>query len=144
MAGIDMSAAFDVVDHDILIKRLRIAGFPKILLNVLWSWLTQRSFYCEVNGKTSIFHKITHGTVQGSILGPVLFAICIAPLEDHLQNIAYADEINQISTHKEEQTAINICVNETTKILKWLRENGMQVNNSKTEICVFHKRDTRD
>ena len=145
MAGIDMSAAFDVVDHDILMKRLKTVGLPKILLKVLWSWLTQRSFYCEIGGKTSVFQNITHGTVQGSVLGPVLFAIFIAPLEDNIPDVvAYADDINQISSHREEQTAINICVNETSEIITWLRKNGMQVNNSKTEMCVFHKGDTRE
>ena len=62
--------------------------------------------------------KLTHGTVQGSILGPVLFAIYIAPLEDLVNNIViYADDNYQISNGKTEENALQECKTETLKMI---------------------------
>ena len=79
MASVDLSAAFDVVNIDLLIDRLRIIGLPRDVIGLIRCWLKNRSFYVETNGITSIFYEINSGTIQGSILGPILYAIYVSP-----------------------------------------------------------------
>ena len=74
-------------------------GIPNILTNVIEEWLKERQFYCQVGTQVSKLINITHGTVQGSILGLILFAIFISPLERVLKNlVTYADD-NFIQNH---------------------------------------------
>jgi hypothetical protein len=56
-------------------------------------WLSDRLFYVSVDGKNSVLYKLVLGTGQGSILGPVLYAIFVAPLFDFEMLLAFADDI---------------------------------------------------
>ena len=80
LAGIDLSAAFDVVDVELLIKRLTILGLPSDVICLIKNWLKERFFYVSVNGSESTIRVTWYGIVQGSILGPILYAIFISPL----------------------------------------------------------------
>ena len=142
LASLDLSAAFDVVDHKMLIKRLGQKGLPKIIVKTIENWLQNRFFYCEVKGRSSTMKKLTHGTVQGSILGPVLFAIFVSPLELKIKHlVTYADD-NFILNHNGSMEVVIERAKTTTIIVRnWLVENGLKVNEEKTEICMFHKKD---
>jgi hypothetical protein len=82
MSSLDLSAAFDVVNIDLLIKRLNIIGLPKDLIDLIWVWLTDRLYFVDINGKCSMYFNLESGTIQGSILGPFLYAIYVSPLFD--------------------------------------------------------------
>ena len=71
MASINLSAAFDVINIDLLIKRLTILGLPRGVISLIKVWLKNRYFYVEINDLTSTFQGIKSGTIQGSILGPI-------------------------------------------------------------------------
>merc|ERR1711911_358890 len=75
MVLIDLQKAFDTVDHDILINKLRAIGVS----SVFWfrSYLSDRKQCVEVNGTRSEFLPINCGVPQGSILGPQLFLIYV-------------------------------------------------------------------
>ena len=72
LAGIDLSAAFDVVDVELLIKRLKILGLPNDVIQLMKCWLKKRFFYVCVGGSESSIKVTWYGIVQGSILGPIL------------------------------------------------------------------------
>ena len=82
MASLDLSAAFDLVNIELLLKRLRILGLPKDLIKLIQIWLTDRKFYVEIDGLCSMLLESDTGTVQGSVLGPILYAIFVSPLFD--------------------------------------------------------------
>jgi hypothetical protein len=139
MLSLDLSAQFDVVNIVLLIKRLTIIGLPKDLFDLIWVWLTDRLYFVDINGKCSMYFDLESGTIQGSILGPFLYAIFVSPLFDLTKLTSFADD-NQIigwnaclSTLKEKMS-ISLYI-----IIKWLKDSGLKVNNSKTERCVFHK-----
>ena len=139
-----MTAAFDVVNHELLIKRLRIMGLPHELVTVVKNWLEDRIFFCEVNGKVSAWLNLDWGTIQGSILGPILFALFTSPLGELIpQLVTYADDNYTISAHESLAQCIDLCQENTTKMTDWLKGSGLAVNESKTEFCVFHKNDMR-
>ena len=79
MASMDLSAAFDVVNIELLLTRLRILGLPADVVALIEIWLKNRLFYVQVSDLNSNFIEINSGTIQGSILGPILYAIFVAP-----------------------------------------------------------------
>ena len=92
MASLDLSAAFDVVNIELLLKRMRIIGLPPDLIELVSVWLTNRYFYVSIDGCSSIVHDCNVGTVQGSILGPILYAIYLSPLLDLTDITLFADD----------------------------------------------------
>ena len=89
---LDLSAAFDTVDHDILLSRLHerfgVTGKP-----FLWfqSDLSDRMQYVSVDGGTSLEHALRCGFPQGSVLGPILYLLYTSPLSDIVKkfNLSY-------------------------------------------------------
>ena len=72
---IDMSAAFDVVDTEILLEKCRIYGFTRETEQWLWSYLTGRSQCTTISGSISSILPLVAGVPQGSILGPALYSL---------------------------------------------------------------------
>ena len=97
---LDLSAAFDTVDHAILLERLeKCIGITGSCLAWFKSYLSNRSQRVLINGATSSPHKLFCGVPQGSVLGPKLFNIYTLPLGDILRKHSsmfhiYADDDN--------------------------------------------------
>ena len=67
---------------ELLLKRLRIAGLPDDVVNLIEIWLKDRTYYVTAKGTNSYIRLSDIGTIQGSILGPFLYAIYVAPIQD--------------------------------------------------------------
>jgi hypothetical protein len=85
LASIDLTAAFDLVDTRLLVKHLKIIGLPSDIIRLIELWLTLRSFYVSIDSINSLVIDLGGGTIQGSILGPILYAIYVSPLYDLLK-----------------------------------------------------------
>ena len=80
--GLDLSAAFDTLDHELLLSILETSlGFKDKVLSFLNSHLSSRSQKVLIDGEYSMPRTIKTGVPQGSILGPVLFSCYLVPLE---------------------------------------------------------------
>jgi hypothetical protein len=142
MASLDLSAAFDVVNVDLLLARLRKMGLPTDVINLLAAWLRGRQCYVEVRNCCSQYFGSEDGTVQGSILGPILFSLFISPLLEKEDLISYADDSYLIRSNKSKEIALQRLKFQMQKVEKWLTDSGLKVNVEKTEIVIFHKTDT--
>ena len=91
LLSLDLSAAFDMVNIDLLLKRMSIMGLPDDLIGLISIWLKERTYFVSLNGKNSTLYNIFLGTFQGSVLGPVLYAIYISPIFDLEDLSAFAD-----------------------------------------------------
>ena len=84
---IDFSKAFDLIDHKILAKKLRILGFHESSTELIMSYLKDRKQYVHSNGKDSTYVTLNAvGCPQGSVMGPLLYLIYTIDIIDHRKN----------------------------------------------------------
>ena len=143
MASLDLSAAFDLVDLDLLMKRLKKMGLPIDILQLLEVWLQKRYYYVEANSSNSQIFMNDIGTIQGSILGPILYALFIRPLYEVEKMTTFADDNYVVELGKNKNTLLEDLKRKLEKIIQWLKDSGLKVNESKTEVCIFHRNDTQ-
>ena len=139
--SIDLSSAFDLVNVDLLIKRLIKIGLPEDLIELIESWLKNRSYYVSIDGEDSILYDLLLGTVQGSILGPVLYAIFVSPLFKIADLELFADDSFITKSNESLTELIKDMEKSLEAITKWLKQSGMKVNQNKTEAFLFYKQD---
>jgi hypothetical protein len=145
---LDLSAAFDTIDHDILMKRLENRyGIKGAALNWFKSYLSDRTQSVLINDTESIKKHIKYGVPQGSKLGPILFNSYIAPVskiaeKNGIVDEKYADDHQLILAFKpkegmgQSQAKIKMekCISE---IKEFLENNKLSNNSEKTEFILI-------
>ena len=126
---LDLSKAFDTLDHEILLSKLKFYGVCDSWNNLFRSYLSNRFQFVDLNGSKSSLKKIYTGVPQGSILGPLLFLIYINDLpsvSDLLNMLMYADDTTLYCNITEvDELTIN---NELQKNTDWLSSNKLSLN----------------
>ena len=144
---LDLSKAFDTLDHSLLIKKLEIYGIRGISLNWFTSYLSNRRMRVKYasNGQEiySDWKSVTHGTPQGSCLGPLLFLIFCNDLNlnlTYLSCIQFADDTTLYLTHKNLRV-LQACIDHDLSILTdWFKANSLTLNVGKTNVLLFDYR----
>ena len=139
---LDMSAAFDTVDHDILLQRVEESfGFSGDVLSWLRSFLCDRTQQINFNESSSIIGPVTSGVPQGSVLGPLLFVLYTADVPliaaDFGLNIhCYADDgqLYVSGRHGETPTIISTVAACIAEIDNWMSSNRLKLNTDKTQF----------
>ena len=147
---LDLSAAFDTINHSILLKKLKNSyGFKDQVYQWFESYLTGRSFNVVIGNCKSDRSSLTIGVPQGSILGPILFILYTKDLEtiaarhgftvhlyaDDTQLYIAFDPLN--SNHQDLQAKVLSLVDE---IKIWMITNYLKINTNKTELLVVSKK----
>lgn len=139
---LDLSKAFDTIDHKILLWKLEKYGLSRSSLALLANYLSYRFQYVHFDGRSSSMTKLTIGVPQGSILGPLLFLIYLNDIHSasqYFKFILFADDTSLFSTPNLSSTADpSVLALEVDKIRNWLNENKLSLNAKKTKCIVFH------
>ena len=135
-AFVDLSAAYDTVNHRILIQKLYNTTQDSQLCRVFQNMLSNRRFYVELNNERSRWRKQKNGLPQGSVLSPILFNIYTndEPIHDGTRNFIYADDLcvtAQYSSFTEVETTIGDALEELTH---YYRSNSLRANPDKTQL----------
>ena len=141
---LDLSAAFDTVNHQLLIKTLQQLGIRGTMLHWFSTYLVGRLQRNKVNGVTSQPKLLDCGVPQGSVLGPILFTIYTASLGQLLRQLDvqyhfYADDSQLWVIFKppELDTAIGQMEKCIASVQKWMLSHQRKMNDDKTEFLVI-------
>ena len=145
----DLSKAFDTINHDILITKLRYYGFSVSAANLIKSYLSDRSQFVVYKGIPSDLLPLKLGVPQGSKLGPLLFIIYINDINicsNVLHTILYADDstfsvcLDTLDLPDcRDQLPENMLNTELNKVSGWLKANHMCLNVKKTKFMIFSR-----
>lgn len=135
---IDLSKAFDCLDHDILLYKPEYYGIRGSAAALMQSYLTGRKQYTQHENEKSQLQSITYGVPQGSILGPFLFLVYLNDLAQCsrlFSIINYADDTVLSSTICSFTNPLSYNIDqEIKKLSKWLSLNKLTINASKSKI----------
>ena len=149
LTALDMSAAFDTLDHITLLQHT--SGLSGHVISWIRSYLTDRSSFVKIDSSSSPSTTILTGVPQVSVLGPLLFVLFISPIanvinsDQSIQNSIvcfhqYADDTQlYIGTNSSTLTSkIALIESCSHRVHDWLLNNGLHLNQSKSEAIAFH------
>ena len=146
--SIDLSKAFDTVDHSILLKKLELYDVTDRNHSWFKNYLSNRKQFIPINNEENTeLETITCGVPQGSILGPLLFLLYVNDLKNAsnlLDPIIYADDTNLFLTHKDISYLFKTANLQLERINQWFISNKLSLNVSKARHSFFHKPSKRD
>ena len=135
----DLSKAFDTINHDLLIAKLNAYGFHKDALALIKSYLTNRWQRTKINGKFSSWIELLLGVPQGSVLGPLLFNIYINDLfwiNEETDVCNYADDTTFYSCHDNISEVMRCLEHDSSLTIEWFESNFMKLNNEKCHFLI--------
>ena len=150
---LDLRAGFDVINHDILLKKLAAYGFDENVLSWFRSYLSDRYQCVQVESAFSPYEKVPWGVPQGSILGPLLFLIFINELPDIVKSgehdtaenrpaedptiVVFADDNTPTVSHEDPSTLLNLMQTEGDKVTSWFSRNDISCSGEKTKLLIL-------
>ncbi|CAB4011773.1 Hypothetical predicted protein [Paramuricea clavata] len=141
MVFVDFRKAFDVINHEILLKKLELYRVTDVALTWFKSYLCDRYQFVSLEGKSSECLPLTKGVPQGSVLGPVLFLLFVNDLPLHLQYSSvdmFADDTTMYAcAHYLDISSMNDGLNSDLHALnEWSLQNKMFINARKTNSML--------
>lgn len=132
---VDFRKAFDTIDRNILLRKLYAYGIRGVAFDLISDYLSNRYQFVSINGASSTVREVNLGVPQGSVLGPLLFLICINDLpniSESFKSVIFADDTTLVFKNSNLSILENICNNELEKFYQWTLSNRLSINVDKT------------
>ena len=140
---IDFSKAFDHIDHNILLDKLKTNGVPQICVEWQKAFLTSRTQRVKPANTKSDWIEVAGGVPQGTLSGPVNFLNMIDDIHTDVDDVKFVDDVTLYevcNTHSQ-----NKLQNAMDDIQEWATDNNMSLNTNKTkELLVYFGREDLD
>ena len=140
----DLSKAFDCMNHELLLAKLYAYGFKKDSIKIIHSYLNNRWQRVKINNSFSQWTELLLGVPQGSVLGPLLFNIYLNDLLWFIENgevCNYADDTTPYSCNKDLNTLIANLEADSLNAIEWFKNNYMRLNTDKCKLIVAGQKD---
>ncbi len=137
---LDLSKAFDTIDHSILLTKLNHYGIRGTPLALLSDYLHNRQQYTSYGSHSSDLLPVSCGVPQGSILGPLLFLLYVNDIPNasrSLSFVLFADDTNIFFSHPNLQTLESTFNAEIKHVTTWFKANKLSLNVTKTNFIHF-------
>ena len=159
---LDLSAAFDLVDHKLLLKKLELLGFDQQVVVWFWTYLTGRSQCVYVDGKFSDHELVPVGVPQGSVLGALLYILYVDDLPEVVHGhggngqvqgkggvkfnmncsdcgslCCYVDDSTYMYSHSDPGILTQKLSEQYKKLAEYMSANRLVINDSKTHLLVM-------
>ena len=139
----NLSKAFDTINHDLMLAKLKAYGFSTNALNLMHSYLKNRKQKVQINNKFSLERNVIAGVPQGSIDGPLLFSLFINDLVFLIQCSVlsnYADDNNLFVIGKNKEDIKSFLLLDFEIVNNWFCENFMILNPEKSHYIMSWKK----
>ena len=134
---IDFSRAFDSIDHDIFLRKLKLYGLSENCIKFLSSYIGNRTQATYVNGFKSPEATLECGTAQGSILGPLFYILYVNDIFSYVEYnkgvTMYADDTLLMAQGETQEASIQACQESLNQIVSWCKLNRLTMNTDKTK-----------
>ena len=137
---VDLTAAYDTVNHRILLLKVAKMTRNRNTVNIIRSLLSNRRFFVEMDGRKSRWRKQKNGLPQGSVLAPTLFNIYTndQPEFPDIRRFIYADDLC-LATQSNSFEIIEQRLNDAlSHLTDYYNRNSLNANPGKTQVCAFH------
>ena len=137
---LDLTKAFDTVDHQILLDKLHHYGVRGQTNNLFKSYLSNRKQFVKIGNSESSHQPINCGVPQGSVLGPLLFLIYVNDIANYspLGNIRlFADDTNVFVEHENLEQLYENAELILKYLYQWFKDNKLTVNTKKSSFTIF-------
>ena len=140
----DLSKAFDCMDHELLLAKLDAYGYSKGAIKMIHSYLNNRWQRVKIHHSFSPWEELLLGVPQGSVLGPILFNIFLNDLLWFINKgevCNYADDTTLYGSNKDLNILLNNLELDCSNAIKWFKMNSMRLNPDKCKLIVFGQKD---
>ena len=148
MILIDLQKAFDTINHDILLRKMSALRFSDRSINWFQSYLSNRSFRVNVQGKYSCIAKIDCGVPKVSILVPLLFLLYVSDMKQAVDCdlFLYTDDFCLVCQHKDVEKIERNLNENFSAVLDWFVDNkpSTYLGEDKTKCILFGTNDRRN
>ena len=135
----DLSKAFDTINHELLIAKLYAYGFTKESLMIILSYLSDLWQHVKIDSSFSSWTELLQRVPQGSVLGPLLFHIYLNDLFFALKDVEvcnFADDTTPFVCDLELDTALTKLEENSAITLTWFETNYMKLNSDECHLLV--------